>query len=56
MLAITFEIAAAILKDLFHLRSSDLIDRPKAFDMERVSYLYVSYFFFSIVKPLATDT
>ena len=40
-LAITFELASAILKDFFQLWSK------KAFDMERVSYLYVSYFFFS---------
>ena len=56
MLAITLGIATAILKDFFHLWSSDLIDHLIAFDMERVSCLYVSYFFFSIAKPLATDT
>ena len=54
-IAITFGIATAILKDFFHLWSSDLIDHLIAFGMERVSCLYVSYFFFSIANPLATD-
>ena len=55
VVAVTFEIATAILKDFFHLWSSDLIYCLIAFDMERVSCVYVSYLLFSIAKPLATD-
>ena len=40
----------------FHLWFSDLIDHLISFDMERVSCLHVSCFFFSVAKPLATGT
>ena len=43
-IAITFGIATAILKDFFHLWSSDLIDHLIAFGMERV-YFFVRFIF-----------
>ena len=55
VVAVTFEIATAILKDFFHFWSSYLIHCLIAFDTERVSCLYVSYLLFIIAKPLATD-